>query len=239
MKAINQALMRQVETKTKQTFTNLLSLYYPLNANYNANNTIPVDVGDFAIAQGVGDGQRVGNKIIMKKLTWNAFFTPHPQDVAINPDPKPNIVKLVAFYERSNPTAFPNPEPDFFQFGTGTSAIRGDNSDAIAPFNSDKYRILATKTFKLGYSSYTGAGSAGSTINQWYQNNDFKMSQCVKWDLTKYLPKKVIYNDASTIPTTRGLFVQAMISPADNTIGSGGVIPVTCQMWQEVKYKDA
>lgn len=239
-KVIRQVLARQVETKHRQTTLLNNPTYFPAQgALYDSTNTVQVGPGatTLDVLQGTADGTRIGNRIRMKKLDINMVFQPQPYDASVNPNPEPVNVKLVLFYERALPTSFPNPRLDFFAFNSTSDAIRGESSDMVAPFNTDTYNILATKTFKLGYSAYTGGSS--DPVPQYYNNNDYKMNQIVKWDLTKHYPKVVRYNDNNADPLNRSLYMQVMVSPATGAVGLAGVVPVTYQYWQTMAYTDA
>lgn len=239
-KIVKMALARNIEKKTSQTLLLNAPFYYPAQgALYDTSNTLVLGPSSIAnsITQGLGQNDRIGNKIQMKSLTIKGIFQPTPYDATVNPDPRPNQVKLVLFYDKTNLSSVPTPRTDFFQFGSTSAAILGEATDIMAPFNTDKYRILGTKTFKLGYSTYNGSSS--DPVPQYYANNDFKMNYNLRWNLTKHHVKRLTYNDNTGEPSCRGLYMQVMISPADGNIGSAGVIPVTMQYWLNMNYTDA
>ena len=106
------------------------------------------------------------------------------------------------------------------------------------PVNTDRYKVLATKTFKLGYSYY--AGSNGALPNSGnFSNNDFKLNANFSFDLTKHYPKNVVFDDATTVPSTRGLFCMIQYVAAN-----GGALPTTnysvgSQWMLDYHYEDA
>jgi hypothetical protein len=196
----------------------------------------PLDT-NLAIVQGVQEAQRVGNRIKVKKATFKAVFVPSGYNVSTNPIPEPVHVKLCLFYEKAKPTTQPVPVSNMFELGAGQYAIQGELSDMVAPFNKDRYVVVATKTFKLGFQQYFGTGN--QPASQQWSNNDFKLNQLINWDFTKHLVKLVKYNDNATLPITRGLWMQVMVAPASGQPGLSGVIPATMQYWNDLHYEDA
>jgi len=237
---VKMAIHKEIENKSRQDVNYGQSFYYPAQGtDYDESNTIQISPGSVAtnILQGVADGQRVGNSIKIVKCTFKAIFHPTPYSLATNPDPDPVHVTLILFYDRRTPTQFPIPRTDFFQFNSSTSAILGDLTDNISTVNKDAYRVLASKTFKLGFAKYDG--DSASSAFQAFANNDFKYNKLIDWDVTKYLVSNVKYNDNNGDPTTRGLWMQVLISPGTGNFGLAGVIPASASVYIDTKYEDA
>jgi len=237
---IKEEIARETENKTAQDVNNNVSLYYPAQgALFDSSNTIQLSPGSTscAINQGVANGARVGNEIRMKKGEIDMVFYPTPYDVTVNPDPAPNIVTLKLFYDKRVPSTFPFPRPDFFQLNSSSQGIIGDLRDQISPINTDAYRVLATKTFKLGYSKYDG--TSFDSAQQAFSNNDYLLNKIIRWDFTKHLVKAVKYNDNLSDPVTRGLWMEVMITPSSGAIGLAGVIPVKVSYNTFIEYEDA
>jgi len=240
-------LARRVETKTVQTEKIDTNLYYPnQGTDFDTQNTIRMSPNDttLPIAQGSGQGNRIGNKITTKRVMLNLTFQPTPYSAISNPEPHPMQVKIVLFYDRQNMSGMtnnadtltnPKPRTNFFQFGNSATNISGNLTDVIAPFNKDRYAILSTKTFKLGYSRYDGSGY--SIAAQAFSNNDFKLLYTCKWNITKYLPKTTKFPDSSNNPSSRGLWMQVMPAQVGAT-GPAGVIPLTMSYWIDYNYTD-
>jgi len=238
---------RRVEVKTVQTEIADRALYYPAQgASFDTGNTIRIspNASSMPIAQGTGQANRIGNKITTKRCMLNMTMQPAPYSSIFNPAPAPMHVKLALFYDKQNPTGMnanagttvdPIPRQNFFQFGNSATNISGNLTDIIAPFNKDRYAVLATKTMKLGYAAYVGSGSNANA--QGFANNDFKLVFSVKWDITKYLTKTINFPDSSNDPSTRGLWLQVMPAQVGST-GSAGVIPLSLSYWVDLKYTD-
>jgi len=239
-KMVRREIARNVETKHRQSDILDAPFYYPAQgALYDSANTLAISPSstNLAIVQGTSDGTRIGNKIKLKKLTFKGIWVANGYSAAANPIPEPMQVKLVLFYDKTAPTAIPAPRSDYFQFNSTVLPFQGDLTDLLGPANADKYRVLATKTFKLGFQQYFGTGNQPN--QQQFSNNDFKLNKNIIWDVTKYCVSDIRYNDNSPTPTTRGLFMQVIVSPAGGQVGSAGVVPCSAQWWTEAAYEDA
>lgn len=230
---------REAENNSKQSLMLAQQFYYPAATSfYDSANTIAVSPNTVSldIQQGTAQGARVGNEIRIRKLMFNSVFVPLEYNGTTNSIPQPHVVKLVLFYMKGDPTATPAPRTDFFEFNSTSSAITGTLVDMAAPYNKKKYVILAEKIFKLGYSTFTGSGSAPSFGN--FSNNDFLLNKIIKWDITKYIPKIVKYQDNVALPVTRGLWCQVLLSPASGNSGAATTLPVEAQYWLDCEYED-
>lgn len=242
-RVVKRVLARETETKTCETGMQSSNLYYPTNlANFMTNNVVRLSPGvNFTIAQGVGNGQRIGNRIKLRRLWFNYTLRQRVYDVSSNPTPRPLNCRMVLFYNREDPTDVdptgPYPVADFFQLNNTTNGIAGQEADMLQPFNTDKYRILATRSFKIGHAAYNGSGAVPD--RQQYANNDYKMTVSGKWDVTRYVPKIVRYNDTAIQPMSRGLFMVVFFAPADGTTGVATTVPMQLTYWQQAKYEDA
>jgi len=223
-KVVRREIARNVEDKNSQLFVTTNRLYVPGNASFPTNNIFPVCIEPTAIVipQGTGQGNRIGNRIKIKKFQFKGTLVPQPYDATFNPQPLPVQVKMWIFYDKKFPTDVPNPtvSNDFFQNGSSATGFSNDLIDMWRPVNTDRYRILATKTFKLGPASNTGSGAVPTLQN--LANNDFKYNVNFSFELAKHMPKVTIFEDGGIEPTTRGTY--CMIQYVSAT-GSG--MPVT------------
>lgn len=191
------------------------------------------------IQQGLGQGSRIGNKIKIKNLKMDGVLFPLGYNAVSNLTPAPIQVKMWVFYDKEEPNALPTPQgsADFLQFGSSALALQNELFDHTMPVNLDRYRVLTTRTYKLGYASYGGTGAQPQQGN--FANNDFKLNCRVRVNLTKYAIKTVLFRDNNSNPTTRGLYV--MFEPVyanGNPIGSTQ-IPARFEYMLTVDYEDA
>lgn len=216
---------RTEEVKTVQSGTSVQQLYSALNANLPLN---VIQVGPNAttlpIVQGVAQDGRIGNKIRTKRLVFKGVLNPDPQLATSNDNPRPVLVRMIMYYDRGTPTTVPTTAgTTMFQNGSSTAGFTGNMTDMIRDYNTDKYRILKKKTFKLGYSQYAGTATSvvNQGVNQAYSNNDFKLACPFSMDLTSCYPKVVQFNDNNADPRTRGLYCLWYYVAADgSTLGA-------------------
>ena len=240
---IRREIARNVENKTAQIYVYDQRLYAVGNVSFPTYNVFPVgiDPGGLSITPGTGQGNRIGNTIKTKKLVFKGTLVPTEYDATFNPAPQPVQIKMWIFYDKTNPDDLPNPQAagDFFQNGSTTKGFQNDLVDMWSPVNTDRYRVMATRTYKLGMAIHSNGlpGSNGSISNS--ANNDFKYNCNFSFDLTKHYPQRVKFNDGSTVPSTRGLF--CMISYANaqgNPVGVNNY-SVRLQYMLDYQYEDA
>lgn len=240
-KMIRREIARNVENKTIQSFNYGKVLYSSANANF-PDNVIELGPGaNMSISQGASQQARIGNRIKTKKLTFKGTLVPTQYNATTNANPRPAQVKMVIFYDRTDPTALPAVSTNFFQDGSTTKGFQNDLVDMFAPYNTDRYRILTTRSFKLGAALYEGTATSATLHpdNQYFANNDFKYNGNFNIDLTKYYPQIVKFDDNNTTPTTRGLFCLFYICYADGTTVNAAYEPVGVQYVQNYVYEDA
>lgn len=168
------------------------------------------------IAQGTGQGNRVGNRITVRKLIFNGIMNTEGYDINFNASPQPLEVLMVIFRNRADPNTFTTNLTNFFQNGNGASSPNGTTTDTIFPINTDRYTVYYKRIFKLGFAEYNGTGVDSN--NQKWSNNDYKLNQRFYVDCTKYVNKVMRFNDTVNTPITPVLHVAFLPMRAD---GSG------------------
>ena len=149
-------------------------------------------------------------------------------------------VKVWFFYDKEEWNAVPTPQTagDFLQFGNASLGLQNQLYDHSMPINNDRYKVLTTRVFKVGYASFNGA-TGGVPLQGYFANNDFKLNCNFKVDLTKYAIKNVEFRDTATTPTTRGIFMMMQPVYANGSAIPSGVIPCKCVYMNSVVYEDA
>lgn len=239
---VRMEIARAAETKSVQSPL-VDKILYPSNAVNFPDNVIPLGPNNVTLSlqQGAGQGQRIGNVVHTKRLTWKGFLNPLPYNVTTNQVPRPLMVEFIFCYDREDPNDAFVPGSTFFQNGSSTVGFANNLTDLVKPINEDRYRVFARKTYKLGNSSYPGSSGAApyQADNQFGNNNDFKLNHKFSFDLTKWYPKVVKFNDNLANPMTRNIFV--LVQYVDAYGSSLGSAYQACEMSYclEYKYEDA
>lgn len=239
-KLVRNEIARSVENKTFQYLGTSYDILPSNSPGFDAN-IIPCYCAPsyLAISQGTGQGNRIGNSIKIKKLKVSGILFPRPYSSTVNPTPAPVQIKFWFFYNKEQPNSVPTPatSADFFQFGSTAIGFQNEFFDHTMPINTDKYRVLTTRTVKLGYASYNGTGSAPNQGG--FSNNDFRLNAKLDVDLTKYCVKNCKFRDNNTLPTTRGIYMMAQPIFADGSAMASTVISSRMEYMMSVVYEDA
>lgn len=218
---VRQEISRNVENKCLQYQGGLQPGSGPLQmANWAANSVIDVTALTFdTIVQGVNQQQRVGNEIKIKSVMFRAVAYP----VAVTGDPTsstpPVELQMWVVSDKRAPKDATSAEinaiaaSNWFQFGSASSAMAGYILDILKVPNHDELTIHKRKTYKVGPSRPNWT----SVVNT---NNDFKLNQKIRVNLTKYFNKKVKYNDNNPLTTNCSKpFICFQALPADGGLG--------------------
>lgn len=229
---------RAAEIKQVQAYAFRKNVYPSTSPNFGGANVFPVGLTNatYSVSQGVGASNRVGNRITTKRLIMRGSFSPAAYDSGTNPNPKPQLVKMVFFLDRSDPNAVPVVTSNFFQMQNVNGPFLDDVVDMWRPINTDRYRIFTTKTFKVGNALYDGGGA--STSSQLFANNDFRLCPRFRFDLTRFYPKNVKFDETNVDPTTRNLYCLVYIAAADGSLNNSGGIPILMSYTLEYDYTD-
>lgn len=233
---VKKEIARQAENKVFNVYQANANIYPYSNASF-INSVIPLTpyAGFTQIEQGVGQSQRIGNRIKIKSLLFKYVIQPLGYNESTNGTPRPTHVILWFYHARNNPTEIVPPGNDFLQLGGSSTSLSNSMTDVIAPVNNDEYRLFFRKVHKIGFADNSGTGVHIS--NQSYTNNDYKLSVSGYQNLTKHIVQNVVFPDNSSFPTTRGLFViaQAVAVGANYT---GGIIPCKWSYTIDTYYED-
>lgn len=234
-------ISRAAEDKTTRTQSaGRLQNYPPAGTSFDSKNIIDTSVILRNIQHGTQQGNRIGNKIKLKRFLMRATLFTNPGYA------KPVIVKMFIISDKLNPTnvtalnimdACDNtqfqPGGTFFENGTTTSGMTGGFGDLQMDVNTDRFTVHKTRVFKVG-----GASSPTTTPAA---NNDFKIVQHFKVNLLKYMPKVVKYQDALTNSWyTRKVFIVFAVINADDV--ANNVTPTdmaSISYCLNVKFEDA
>jgi len=213
---IKNYIQKVISVKAENKITSFsASINFSGIAQSNSLNALPLTpyVGYLTLGQGVGQGQRIGNEVKVKKLHFNYSIVALPYNAVSNISPQPFIVKMTI----GNVKQYQGVTPDagdvyiLYQLGSTTLPPTSTISDLLLDYNKDDWNIKKSWTHKIGYSSVSGTGS--NAVNQYFANNDFNFNAIRKLDLTSMCNKTLKFNDALNTTSGAGLFVMMEAIP--------------------------
>jgi len=235
-KIVERVFHRMVEAKTCRVgSTNNAVTAYTVNPSLLTISMCPY----INLAQGTGQGDRIGDAIRTRKAMFNFVLRPANYNAVNNPLPCPQEVQLFIGKVKNSRAQTPvaSDYSKLFQNGNSYAAPVGNLSDLCQEVNSDWWTILKRYNFKVGHSIVNGTG--GIAGEQYEANNDYKMNVVRQLDITDLMPKSFRFNDATTQPTNDGLFAFFMCSPANGSTLSGVVYPIFCDFFINYQFEDA
>lgn len=235
-KRVKNVISHIAETKTAE-YRGSLNMLSANNVNY-ITGIIPCTpfTSYLSIPQGTGASERIGNQIRIKKLSLKGVIIPSAYNATTNPNPRPQFVKLFFLTRKDSPMEIYSTLTDVFQYGTTSEGFGTALYNLMRPINTDEWMCHLTKTFKVGYASSTGTG--GVAGSEYYANNEFKITNFVNVDLTKYCPKIFKFDDNTVNPSSRNIILYPVVYTADGSVYGGGEVPATFQYNLQVEYYD-
>lgn len=191
------------------------------------------------IAQGTGNGQRIGDSIKVQRLTLQGFMNFDPSHYGDTDYMKnPLYVKMIVFRRKDDvidPCNYGTTGiNDLLLNGSIASAPQNLPSDMWRRFNTNVYKIYATRLFKLGNSA---PSNNPQDTGQW--NNDFSFSKRFSIDLSKHVDK-VMFSETTGQPTNVSFNVAFLVCFANGYTPSSGQKPcVEIHYDMNCSYKDA
>lgn len=168
----------------------------------------------FNLAQGVGQGDRVGNTIKLKRWVIKGLINPSLGRPPVDPAAA-NVfhpysyqgTATVMLIKLRNGLPIPVGVPKLWQDGNIALDPLGTQYDKLQPVNKDLYKVYWRKSFKLGCSNTATNSQATATNWPLFANNDYKVSATFGLDVCKYIGRnaKITYEDAqptACVPST-------------------------------------
>lgn len=236
---VQKTIHREIENKGYQL--QYTASLYGVNGS-SVLNAFPVCPysGYMAISQGVGVNARSGNSIKTRSLMFKYVLRPLTYDATINSVPQPYEIQMIFCRVKNNPTSLPVSAEvnQLFQLNNSSLGPQGTLEDLCIPFNKDYWEILKVVRHKIGYADNTGSGA--QLTAQYFANNDFKLNVVGSVNLTKYYPKTVKFNDTTTTPTTKGIFLLINVIPAGSSAAiPAAQLPIRIHSYIDYQYEDA
>lgn len=228
----------QAEKKMVQFFNNAGLQTSVLASDWKSFNvwTLTSDTGansTYAIGQGTGQGNRVGNQIrtykLMVKLAMNINPT-YADPGNYNACPiyvTMWVVKLMPHLDDTIDNLQTVVQNSFFQASGTATGFAGNLGDMIKTPNKDQVTVLKKKVYKLGLSEIisSAGNNVANTASNKYMNNDSSMCLTDMIDCTKCLPAVMKFNDGDNITTNRRVYIFFTSARMDGgfTVSSFGV----------------
>lgn len=167
---------------------------------WGANNIYDTSIVWAGLSQGTGEGNRIGNKIRIKRFRMSCIIYPITEASTVNQGPynvrvwvvssklNPNSLSPALVY--SSMCDLGTNEKSFFDNGSSTNGMVGNLTDLLLPVNTNVWNVHKCMTFKIANSQAPETGNAQG-------NNDYKFNKKFYIDLKKYQNKVLQFNDAS------------------------------------------
>ena len=221
-------------------------------------NLLPEATGgstwQYSCNQGTGESDRIGNEIRPTSLMLTGVLRANLAfDNTGNYNPCPLrvtmwIVRIKKHLTDSSTNLEQIVDNTFFQAGNTSSGMFGTTLDLTRTPNPDQITVVMKKTFYLGASDYVSgfAVNSGNNVSQRYADNGTTISRMFRINLTKYLPKKLTFNDGgNTTPVNaRKMWFMITTQRIDGSISQTslgnytGPVPAFIDYGLEMKCKD-
>lgn len=208
------------------------------------------NTSSYTIPQGTGEANRIGNVIKTTKCRMKIVLYPKPYSTVLNPSDSCRPL-IVTFWCVSPKNKYLSPtdmaalyDTQFFNNGNSSQGYQSSLLDSVLPINTDVVTVHFKRQFKLGHSTTAPSpmNTTGSALdyNTSWSNNDFKMNHIINFDFTRWMPKRVPFNDGSDIPFCKTLYLLVSIAKADGTAySSGSNYPLDMYYNLDYQYIDA
>lgn len=220
-------------------------------------NLLPESAGSshtcYTVNQGNLQGERIGNEIRPVKcvvsgvVRCNSFYDPTQNYNACPLRVTLWLVKLKNHLTDSVTNLEQVVDNTFFQLGDISSGFAGSTIDLTRTPNKDQVVVLMKRSFYVGMGNYNSAFAVNSPNNgqQQYNQDGATMSRMFRIDVSKYLPKKLIFNDGTDTPSNaRKMWFMVTTQRADGGISQTstgsftGPIPAYIDISSDFQYKD-
>lgn len=211
-----QYVMRTLHTNAENKQRVNYGANQPLTLGNSSTQTLPLLIGAL---QGVDDQTRNGNSIRIRKGVWRGVFNLLPYNATTNPYVTPIWVKLWVVKDLKlqgqqssiDGTNFGK----FFRQGNASVGLQYTPIDLTLDVNRDQFRVLWSRTFKLGSA---GIFAANAPVNSSSYFDNSSSSKMVTINYGKWIKKQLKFDDNnSQWPTNANLYLVMQSIPQDGT----------------------
>lgn len=186
------------------------------------------------VAQGGGDGQRIGNKIKVLKQSLRICINLLPYNAVSNPLPPPLLIRiLIVGYKKANVNAIGTTDAStaLFEVNAGVTGPQGNPLDITLSVNDQSFTTYYDRVIKLGATST----SATTPVNSGAYFDASDMTQYMEIDV-KHVGM-FQYNDTTNVPTNKNTFLLIQPVTADGQ-ASGALTMAECHYTIKTIFTD-
>lgn len=229
---VKKALHTQIENKEIVNYANNDSI------TTGTAGTAPTNYGLIpSVAQGTATNQRVGDNIRIRSGVFKGQLHIKDYNATTNPYSGPVWVKIFLVRLLSTNTQLSSiASADYFFKGNGTALpFQGNPMDLDFAINDQKFRLITTKTVKLGNTYWTS--TTPMPQNGYGDNSSYCKRFSINWG--KYCKKLLKYSEEdANVCTNDNLYL--LFQPVyASGMGAGGKQLVQLTYVSHIKYEDA
>lgn len=233
-KYVKAAISRKAETKSTyvQNAINFGSILESPDLNlapilwYPSYHTLSI---------GASDGNRLGNKVTIKKVYLRYTLNCLGYDAITNPNPLPVHVQLFLIRLKGQKNTLPPDVSRIYNLGGSAFANTGGLVDLNASLNTDLFQGKIW-SHKLGFANY--AGSGGLLAQQTFANNDFPLNIVKRLDITRMFQKTALFDDSSQAVINGNYFFGYQSIAATNSVTGSTILNTRINYSIEIQYED-
>lgn len=246
---VKEQIKKNQETKKVYYESSFLNCGGALNTTDFVNQTILItpNTTNIAISQGAAADERTGNTIKTQYCRLKLQVKPAPYNAMANSIPTPQYIGVYIWKIKNTrrdltqaQAIAANSGGSFWDNNGSYVGFQDDTTNFLKTPNSDQITLLKSKTYKLGNAAYeTNTGTQANSMS--YTNNDFNLCIMDSFDITKYYPKTINFNDTGTNAACDPLYMTIIpmdfdgFTHADTT----SAVPALFAYSIDFRYKDA
>lgn len=209
----------ELKTATNLTIADQVSVYgaglnTPVGLGFvSASSIIPL------ITQGASESNRIGNQVRPKWLSLRYTLRAVPTTDASSPTNNnpfkgvPFLCRVIVFKHRW--AIDEASQTGILQNGSSSQNLGSTPDNWVMPYNTDEFRILYSKQFKMQALAHTGSTGVLNTENQGNYLQNFIVKRC-----RIPMPKLLRFNDNNGAATNEGFFMAVAVCNVDGTVVS-------------------
>lgn len=237
-RAVRREVAKTEEVKMQSYTTNSACGSYNYTS-FGSNQIISISpyASRLNIVQGLGQGDRIGNAIDVKRARLRLLFTVAPYNVTTNPTPQPVFIQWYIFSKKLNAVEGSSLN-NFYQTGDSSSAPAGTAQDLLYDVNSDVYTVYKQGRAKIGYAAFVGT-PGGVVGSGYFSNNDSELCALVDVDYTTTMKRRQLFNDTTSSSDTSSVQVAFWTVNQDGTATGSAVYQANVWVNALIYFTDA